>query len=406
MSLVPSSTLPLISRVVLKNFKSIAACKVDLGNICFLVGQNGSGKSNFIDALRLISESLNDNLELAIRNRGGISEVRRRSGGHPTHFTISLRINMDFQRSAFYAISVGTRKDVLEIKREQASISDKNGLYSAYTIESGEITQKTDDLNDIAPRISADRLFLPLVSAKSPFDSLFDHLSKMQFYSINPEVIREPQLIDSGEKLERSGRNLASVLKRMLDENPQTVERICDYMKSIVPGIVDFKPKSFGSRETIEFRQEVLNQPNPWRFYAESMSDGTLRSLGILIGLFNKIEESQTSKNLIAIEEPEITIHPGAASIVLDAVFEVSRKSQIIASTHSPDLLDHEKVLPNYIRSVKNIHGESRISNIDSVAVSAIQDELFTAGELMRQGKLLSTRPPENQILRQSDLFK
>ena len=68
----------LLRRVALHNYKSIGQCKVDLSSLNVLVGPNGSGKSNFIDALRLISESLSETLDYAIRQRGGIGEVRRR----------------------------------------------------------------------------------------------------------------------------------------------------------------------------------------------------------------------------------------------------------------------------------------------------------------------------------------
>jgi len=73
-----------LGRVVLSNYKSIKECSVSLGSLAFLVGQNGAGKSNFLDALRLVTESLNTSLEHALRERGGINEVRRRSSRHPT----------------------------------------------------------------------------------------------------------------------------------------------------------------------------------------------------------------------------------------------------------------------------------------------------------------------------------
>ena len=59
-----------VTRVVLKNYKSIAACSVRLRPLLFLVGQNGSGKSNFLDALRFVCESLNSSLDDALRERG------------------------------------------------------------------------------------------------------------------------------------------------------------------------------------------------------------------------------------------------------------------------------------------------------------------------------------------------
>ena len=74
----------LLTRVVLRNYKSIAACDVAPAQLSFLVGPNGSGKSNFLDALRFIADSLRFSIDHALRDRGGINEVRRRSGGHPT----------------------------------------------------------------------------------------------------------------------------------------------------------------------------------------------------------------------------------------------------------------------------------------------------------------------------------
>ena len=53
----------MISRVTLRNYKSIARCSIDLHSLVFLVGPNGAGKSNFLDALRLIAESLNTRRE-------------------------------------------------------------------------------------------------------------------------------------------------------------------------------------------------------------------------------------------------------------------------------------------------------------------------------------------------------
>ena len=85
----------LLTRVKLRNYKSIAACDVAPAQLSFLVGPNGSGKSNFLDALRFIADSLRFSIDHALRDRGGINEVRRRSGGHPTHFGIRVEFNLE-----------------------------------------------------------------------------------------------------------------------------------------------------------------------------------------------------------------------------------------------------------------------------------------------------------------------
>lgn len=76
-----------IRSVSVRNYKSIAACKLELGPLTFMVGPNGAGKSNFLDALRFVSDALRTSLDHALRDRGTIREVRRRSGGHPNHFS-------------------------------------------------------------------------------------------------------------------------------------------------------------------------------------------------------------------------------------------------------------------------------------------------------------------------------
>lgn len=58
-----------------QNYKSIKSCDVRLGPLAMLVGPNGSGKSNFLDVLRVTSDSLVTTLDHALRDRGGINEV-------------------------------------------------------------------------------------------------------------------------------------------------------------------------------------------------------------------------------------------------------------------------------------------------------------------------------------------
>src|SRR6266567_9220232 len=101
---------PFVSTVQITNYKSISRCRVDLGPLTFLVGPNGSGKSNFLDALRFVSDALSTSLDHALRERGGINEVRRRSGGHPTHFGIRLDLRFPSGSSGHYAFRIGARR--------------------------------------------------------------------------------------------------------------------------------------------------------------------------------------------------------------------------------------------------------------------------------------------------------
>src|SRR5580698_8260138 len=99
-----------ITRLTLRNYKSIAACRLNLGPLTFLVGPNGSGKSNCLDSLRLVAESLRTSLDHALRDRGTIKEVRRRSGGHPNHFAIRLDLTVPGGAAGHYSFQVGAKE--------------------------------------------------------------------------------------------------------------------------------------------------------------------------------------------------------------------------------------------------------------------------------------------------------
>ena len=124
-----------LKRVVLNNYKSIKECSVPLGPLTFLVGQNGAGKSNFLDALRLVAESLNTSLEHALRGRGGINEVRRRSSGHPTHFGIRLEWQLPDNTHGVYAFRVGLRRGEASKFNKKNAESSVMGLWKRTFIE-------------------------------------------------------------------------------------------------------------------------------------------------------------------------------------------------------------------------------------------------------------------------------
>ena len=181
-----------LDRVVLGNYKSIKECSVRLGPLTFLVGQNGAGKSNFLDALRLVSESLNTTLEHALRERGGINEVRRRSSGHPTHFGIRFDWRLPDGGHGVYAFRVGAKpKGGFEVKQEQCRVypkewRDLREAQSFYVIEDGELR---DSSFNVGPPVSKDRLYLVAAAGFPPFLPLYNALSHMGFYNLNPDAL-------------------------------------------------------------------------------------------------------------------------------------------------------------------------------------------------------------------------
>lgn len=383
-----------LTRVVLHNYKSIKACSVKPGPLTFLVGPNGAGKSNFLDALRLVTEAINSSLEHALRERGGINEVRRRSSGHPTHFGIRLEWQLPAGMRGMYAFRVGSQiKGGFDIQQEECWVFEHGGLHRHYfKVESGELKESSFK---IAPPASRDRLYLVAAAGLPAFRPLYDALSHMGFYNFNPDVIRELQAPDAGDVLSRDGRNLASVLSVLEREHKHSHERIIDFLSKVVPGIKDLEIKPVGKKIQIEFRQQVGTNKDPWRFPAENMSDGTLRALGVLTALFQSMNSGAARVPFVGIEEPEIAVHPGAAGILRDGLRLASKTAQIAVTSHSPDLLDDKDIADNCILAVVNQNGETKIGPLDEAGRTAIRDRLYTAGELLRTNQLT----PDEKVL-------
>ena len=394
-----------IRKVVLNNYKSIKACSVPLGPLTFLVGPNGAGKSNFLDALRLVSEGLNTSLDHALRDRGGINEVRRRSAGHPNHFGIRLEWMLPDGTSGIYAFRVGAQKNGgFAVQQEECRVFGAEALREcAYRVENGEVTMSPAEVH---PPASSDRLYLVAASGLPPFRPLYDALSHMGFYNLNPDQIRELQPPDAGNVLKRDGSNLASVLALIERESGGLHVRIVEFLSKVVPGIVSVEVKHVGKKETLEFRQQVGNTKDPWRFMAENMSDGTLRALGVLTALFQSANGSGKKVPFVGIEEPEVALHPGAADVLRDALRAAAMTTQVAVTSHSPDLLDDKEISDASILAVASRNGETQIGPLDAAGRTAILDRLYTAGELLRMNQL---EPDEAAVdggsLSQMDLF-
>lgn len=386
-----------LRRVKLTNFKSIGQCDVELGRLTILVGRNGSGKSNFLDGLRFVVESLQTSLDHAIKARGGIDEVRRRSTGHPHNFSIELEMNLAEWRIGKYGFEIGSKpRGGFYVKHEELVICSARGESIAkFSVSNGEVE---DASLENMPKPATDRLFLVTASGFKEFEEVYDALLAMGFYNLNPERMKDVHSPDAGELLRRDGSNIASVVARLSEDEPELKNRVQEYLAAVVPDIVDFERVPLGHRETLQFRQQVKGSSHPWRFYAANMSDGTLRTLGILIAAMQLVNRERRVR-LVGIEEPETALHPAATSTLMDSLREAAASTQIVLTCHSPDLLDRFDPAVDSLLVVQSNQGLTDIGPADSASLETIRNHLFTAGELLRMDQLQPDMHPLRQKL-------
>lgn len=393
---------PFIRRVRIRNYRSIAECDLRLGPLVALVGRNGSGKSNFLDALRFVVDGLTTTLDHAFRERGGLQAVRRFSTGHPRNFEVLLEVDLGGTTRGTFGFEIATRSaGGFVVKQEEATIVTDGRRVAHYRVVEGTVTSEAE--GEHWPVATADRLYLVSVSGIPVFRPLYDALGSMGFYNLSPEVMKRLQNPDAGELLHRDGSNVASVIGRLAEESPATLVRLGEYLRLIVPEIHGFERVALGPQETLEFRQPVAGAKHPWRFYAMSMSDGTLRALGILVAVM-QLADRKLRVPLVGIEEPETALHPAAAAALVDALREATRTTQVIVTTHSPELLDALDPVTDTLIAVQSEAGRTLLAQFDKVSRDAISSHLYSAGELLRMDQLT---PDLADIARQQqgDLF-
>ncbi|WP_368671280.1 AAA family ATPase [Corallococcus exiguus] len=383
--------------MTLRNFRSIEVCDVALGPLTFLVGPNGSGKSNFLDALRLITDALRTSLDQAIRNRGGVDKIVRRAVDKPDRFEIRIDFELPGHKAGHFSISIAARAfGDFTVEEEECCVGE-----ARYHVREGTVLVKPFE---VAPPASNDRLYLVNASGLPEFRPLFDALSNMGFYNLNPHELRALQAPDKGEILARDGSNLPSVLKRLSSQDDGTIQqRIEEYLRAIVPGLISVMSSHVGHMESLSFIQRfdvTSSGSHAGSFPAISMSDGTLRALGILVALFQTRFEPRIQ--LVGIEEPEIALHPAAAGVLRDALRDASQDAQVIVTSHSPELLDDPSIRGDEILSVASEQGRSIIAPVDAETRSALKERLYTAGELLKANQLA----PDRQAVPRSDQLK
>ena len=301
------------------------------------------------------------------------------------------------QGTAFYAFEVAAKASGrFEISREKCTVSPLFDQPQSFEVQSGVF--KTE-IPGIRPAISSDRLALFAASSVEPYRYVFDFLTSIETYSIVPDLMRNPQPPDAGDSLRRDGSNAAAVLKRIKDSSPDTYERICSLLEKTVEGLVGVDYRAIAGQDTLEFRQDV-GQKNPWRFPASNVSDGTLRMLGLLLAVYQVDRPA-----LIAIEEPEATVHPGATEIITQVLVDAAEERQVVITTHSADLLDFKYIPDSALRVVAKNRNATMIGPMDEHGRQAVKDQLFTPGELLRNREIDVDSQAAERAAEQTSLF-
>ena len=385
----------MITRVQVKNFRNLADIDVQLGPMTVLVGRNGTGKSTFLDVLRFVRDALRLSLDTAINQRGGFYAISCWSpNGEISDIDISLELK-EGETSARYSFAFGAgqpgmfhvKHESLEMvhgsPREVIGFETKDGVW----ITPPSSLLQTDKRTAAAIRIASSVLMLPLVNNFASFNhTVLKNITATNFYAVFPNTLRLPQRLTSEPTLLEDGQNLAATLRSIIKQGTFHADLVAA-LGRVVEGVRDIRVQEVGGYLVTELEHEAQNGNTSW-FPLAQESDGTLRVLGLLAALYQG-----TSHSLIAIEEPELSIHPGALAMLSEVIVEAATRSQVIITTQSPDLISRFSV--DQLRIVERIGIETCIGPIEEGQREAINTQLFSAGDLLRIEGLHVSSPEE-----------
>jgi predicted ATPase len=405
---------PVIRSLTLKGFRSVRAERIEFDNPTFLVGRNGSGKSNVVDAFAFLAEAMTEPLRAVISRRGGLSAIRHK-GSASLGLAVEFGWIGDDVESGYYAFEViatpklgGTAH--FELIREQCRVTftgDQTYVFDREACGADEVEDDGERLDRFEsnvlehPYLLQDSLLLPVVGGHKKFAPVVRVLAGMRVYSIEPARVREPQDPDGGEALRPDGSNLASVLRLIGQHSPRKLERIGELLTAVLPQTISVRPAEQGNKVTVQFTQEQPGGKSVL-FDAFSMSDGTLRALGLIIAcLFQPSEPT-----VLVIEEPEISLHPGAIGLILDLLEIAGGETQLLVTTQSPELLDAKWIEDRHLRIVIWRQGSTLVTSIGTGARKSLREHLMGAGELLKANVLEPEFTPEEKVEPKVELFQ
>lgn len=403
----------LLTRVVIENYKSIAACDVRLGPLTFLVGPNGAGKSNFLDALAFVADALNNSLGDALRRRAGLPGLRHRPAPKGSGVSIRLEFELPSGNQGSYGFRLGLDEGInghsrWRVVEEKGGVSSREGR-DLMVFQAGD--GKVDA--SFAPQglVATDRLYLLRASDFDPFREVYDCLRDMHRYQLQPQTVPDIEEFDPQQRLRPDGSNLASAVAVLQAVDPETKERIGEFLRVVLPTLIKVSAEpvviasqgddaravplstqlSGSDKIALVFQQRIAKTVA--LFGPNQMSEGTLRSLATLVALY-QMDMARHRPALVAIEDVEAAIHPSELAVFLDALEEASLSTQVLVTTHSSDLLDKRDVPLDQVLVVSAEAGVTRIGTLDSAARSLVNDRLSSVGELLRAGQIRGDASP------------
>ena len=374
-----------IEGISIKNFRSMRDIKLGklwksqtdepLKPLTAVIGKNGTGKSTLFDAFGFLADCLKSGVEEAcdLRGRGGFNRLRSQGQSGPIEFEVYYKEGVN-SRPITYELSIGldasgrpyVQKERLRQRRKEQRrgwpfsfllLNDGRGVVWKGEFEGRDIDEQQLNLPGLIESIKKGegseesketeiveledkrKLGIATLGAlkQHPRISAFRRFIEGWYLSyFSPDSARSLPLAGPQKHLNVHGDNLGNVVQFMEREHPQLFNGILNRIAKKIPGVDKIDTdKTADGRLLLRFNDKGFKDP----FYAQQMSDGTLKIFAYLLLL-----EDPSPPPLLCIEEPENGLYHKLLEALAEEfrVYAMAKKggAQIFITTHQPYFVD------------------------------------------------------------------
>ena len=321
----------MITKLKIKNYKSLENIEINLQPLTVLIGPNNAGKSNIFDSLKCLRELLSQPQQNPFELRGGFEQVV--FNGEIENRRILWDILFYNNKEEFNYIleyaggkgSQAVKKEILK-KKNNIFLENIGGQYKLFR----ESDNKSFSSGGVEPSYPIVGKFGDPGYDPSSFQ-IREIIQNWKLFFLDPIKMKTLSTGGRSDNLKEDGSNLWQVIHTIFNEEPEIRDAINDTLKLVsgVKGILS--PLLESGHAYGKLVEENINfATSSW-----SISDGILRLLALeAISYFPR-------SDTICIEEPENGIHPHLLETVADILKSTSKETQVIISTHSVHLLNY-----------------------------------------------------------------
>ncbi|HEY0556039.1 MAG TPA: ATP-binding protein [Thermoanaerobaculia bacterium] len=344
----------MITEIEIGGFKSLEKVRLKLGKLNLFVGANASGKSNFLDALRVFQgigngfsieeifqgkpKSATSEVWTGIRGSLGKARFMRQASPGEDEGPIVFRARLRAPRGVHefsYAIGISPdRRLAIDFERLDVdarpvfSVDDQTTTLSgSYALP--DLGQKG---RSALPALTGlDFLMLLEGTENEERKACVRLLSNMQRLAPVPEILGDYSPSLFAHRIGESGENFASLVKSILDSKADGLAYV-SWLRELLGSEAEEIEILPGAKEDLLFalkRGKLV-------FPANILSDGTLRFAALVAAFFQP-----DMPDVITIEEIENGIHPSRLRLLVELLKSQSSENspQVFATTHSPVVL-------------------------------------------------------------------